>query len=111
MRTMKIKQRFVDAAWRAAFQGSVARRDCRHLDVARSFPVATTCPSCEAVGASWVALRMCMTCGSVGCCDSSSGRHARSHFEATGHPVMRSIEGTEHWAWCYPDEAYLPLAS
>jgi monovalent cation/hydrogen antiporter len=108
---MKTTQRLADAAWRVAFQGSPRRRDCAHLGVTPSFPGAATCPSCEAAGSSWVALRMCLTCGSVGCCDSSTGRHARSHFEATGHPVMRSIQGTERWAWCYADEAYLPLAS
>src|SRR5207249_3860628 len=46
---------------------------------------------------------MCLTCGHVGCCDSSRGRHATAHFEATGHPLMRSVEPGETWAWCYVD--------
>ena len=46
---------------------------------------------------------MCLTCGHVGCCDSSRGRHATGHFEATGHPLMRSMEPGETWAWCYVD--------
>jgi uncharacterized UBP type Zn finger protein len=50
---------------------------------------------------------MCLTCGEVGCCDSSRGRHARGHFGATGHPMIRSIELGEDWAWCYLDLAYL----
>lgn len=46
---------------------------------------------------------MCLTCGQVGCCDSSRGRHATVHFEATGHPLIRSAEPGERWAWCYVD--------
>ena len=47
--------------------------------------------------------RLCLTCGHVGCCDASFGRHAVKHFEATGHPLMRSFEPGEHWGWCYVD--------
>jgi CPA1 family monovalent cation:H+ antiporter len=50
---------------------------------------------------------MCLVCGHVGCCDSSPGRHARLHFEETGHPLIRSAEPGESWRWCYPDEIYL----
>jgi len=50
---------------------------------------------------------MCLVCGEVGCCDSSPARHARRHFEATGHPLIRSIEPGEHWSWCYLDRAYI----
>jgi CPA1 family monovalent cation:H+ antiporter len=53
---------------------------------------------------------MCLSCGSIGCCDSSKSKHARGHFAATGHPVIRSIEGDEDWAWCYVDRAYLTLS-
>jgi uncharacterized UBP type Zn finger protein len=52
---------------------------------------------------------MCISCGSIGCCDSSAGKHARSHHAETGHPVIRSIEGDEEWAWCYVDRAYLSV--
>jgi CPA1 family monovalent cation:H+ antiporter len=51
-----------------------------------------------------VHLRACATCGEVGCCDSSPGRHSEKHFDDTGHPVMRSIEPGEDWGWCYVDE-------
>jgi uncharacterized UBP type Zn finger protein len=54
-----------------------------------------------------VHLRMCLTCGEVGCCDSSPARHARRHHETTGHPLIRSIERGEHWCWCYIDNAYI----
>lgn len=59
------------------------------------------CPDCVEEGTAWVHLRMCRVCGHVGCCDSSPRRHASLHFEATGHPVMRSIEPGEDWRWCF----------
>ena len=65
------------------------------------------CQDCMAVGDGWVHLRTCLTCGRVGCCDSSPNRHATKHFETTGHPVMTSAEPGETWVWCYVDEAEL----
>ncbi|MDN5743931.1 MAG: Na+/H+ antiporter [Nocardioidaceae bacterium] len=59
------------------------------------------CADCVTQGARWVALRMCLTCGEVGCCDSSALRHATVHFRETGHPVMRSVEPDEQWRWCF----------
>jgi uncharacterized UBP type Zn finger protein len=97
-----------EAIRRFAFQRSFAKRDCAHLSaVGDVMPTARTCSSCEESGGRWVHLRMCLTCGSVGCCDSSRDRHARGHFEATGHPLMRSIEPGDAWAWCYLDRAYI----
>jgi uncharacterized UBP type Zn finger protein len=55
-------------------------------------------------GQHWVHLRTCLTCGHVGCCDSSPGLHATKHFHQTHHPVMQSHEPGEHWRWCYLDE-------
>ncbi len=52
----------------------------------------------------WVHLRVCLTCGHVGCCDSSGPRHATAHFRRTGHPVMRSAEPGEAWRWCFVHE-------
>lgn len=82
---------------------------CEHLRRAREQqasprPSGDTCGDCDAEGTTPVHLRMCLTCGNVGCCDSSTGRHATRHFEATGHPVMRSFEPGESWRWCYRDE-------
>ena len=98
-------ERFTDTVRRIAFQGSLAARVCEHVAVGQTLPASPTCagPDCHDA----VKLRMCLTCGAVGCCDSSPGRHARAHFEATGHPTMRSVEPGETWAWCYPDQAYL----
>lgn len=65
------------------------------------------CEDCVAAGTRWVHLRMCRTCGKVGCCDSSPMRNARAHAFTQGHPVVRSLEPGENWSWCYLDEAYL----
>ena len=80
---------------------------CEHLAAAGSEcmkPSTETCPECIEEGLEPVHLRLCLTCGHVGCCDSSLGRHATAHFHQTGHPVMRSIEPGESWRWCYIDE-------
>ena len=109
------RARLIDGIRRIVFERSLARRQCAHAAAITDVgPARLTCPGCEEQGSQWVHLRMCLTCGSVGCCDSSGPRHARAHFEATSHPVMRSIEPGEMWAWCYPDRTYLtrpePLA-
>ena len=59
------------------------------------------CLDCRREGLTPVALRQCLTCGNIGCCDSSVGHHATLHFRTTGHPVMESAEPGEHWRWCY----------
>ncbi len=65
------------------------------------------CRECLAAGDEWVQLRMCMSCGHVGCSDSSKNRHARRHWERTHHPIIRSAERGEDWMWCYPDRDYV----
>ena len=57
-----------------------------------------------AIGANWVHLRVCMTCGRVGCCDSSPNQHASKHAAAVGHPIVQSFEPGEDWWWCYNDQ-------
>ncbi len=82
---------------------------CEHLSrlaAPRTAPVvpgAHGCEECLARGDWWVHLRLCMTCGHVGCCDDSPNRHATKHFHRTRHPVMKSYEPGEDWAWCYVD--------
>ena len=49
-------------------------------------------------------LRMCLSCGKIGCCDNSPNRHATAHFHEAGHPLIRSAEPREDWYWCYVDE-------
>lgn len=63
------------------------------------------CEDCVRIGSRWVHLRLCLSCGHVGCCDSSPNRHATRHFRETAHPLVRSIEPGESWVWCYADEA------
>jgi uncharacterized UBP type Zn finger protein len=78
---------------------------CTHLDVVRPVvPNSRRCEECVALGDRWVHLRMCLTCGTVGCCDSSPNRHASVHFGESGHPLIRSVEPGESWRWCYVDE-------
>lgn len=81
---------------------------CPHLTDAGPDPAPQTtdgCQDCLAQGYhDWVHLRLCLTCGHVGCCDSSPRRHATAHHGDTGHPVIRSFEPGESWRWCYPDE-------
>jgi hypothetical protein len=62
------------------------------------------CEECLAIGSPWEHLRLCLTCGHVGCCDSSPNRHARLHAHAMGHPIVRSFEPGEDWRWCFVDE-------
>lgn len=64
----------------------------------------TYCEDCVKTGDSWLHLRMCLTCGHVGCCDSSPNRHASAHFRHSRHPLMRSIEPGEAWIWCFVDQ-------
>jgi uncharacterized UBP type Zn finger protein len=105
-------KRFGDSLRRIAFERSITARACTHqaLDIRAAIP-ALSCPACASDGLEWLKLRMCLTCGSVGCCDSSEGRHAASHFERTGHPLMRSIEPGDTWGWCYIHQAYLALGN
>jgi len=84
---------------------------CTHLDqVTEVRPGADGCEECLAAGGRWVHLRICMSCGHVGCCDSSPGRHATAHHRGTSHPLIRSFEPGEDWWWCYPDETAFEVA-
>ncbi len=82
-------------------------RSCEHLTDAPASVKPTSpdgCEECLRDGTHWVHLRLCLTCGHVGCCDSSQYRHATAHYDETGHPVIRSFEQGEAWRWCYVDE-------
>lgn len=81
--------------------------NCEHLNDAPRVIAARTpngCEECLRDGTRWLHLRLCLTCGHVGCCDSSPQRHARQHFNDVEHPVMRSFEPSETWRWCYIDQ-------
>ena len=68
------------------------------------------CSDCLATGGRWVHLRLCLTCGRVGCCDSSPNRHASRHAAETGHPLVSSFEPGEDWSWCYLDEVAMVIS-
>ena len=87
----------------------MADTPCHHLAGLSyaSFPSPVTpgaCEDCLREGTWWVALRLCLACGHVGCCDSSPRQHATRHFHETGHPVVASAEPGESWRWCFVDE-------
>jgi uncharacterized UBP type Zn finger protein len=86
---------------------------CTHLErvLIRELPPAVEgCEDCLREGSDWLHLRICLTCGHVGCCDGSPRKHATAHYRATSHPLIRSLEPREDWSWCYPDEITLWLA-
>jgi CPA2 family monovalent cation:H+ antiporter-2 len=81
---------------------------CLHVDQTREvIPSARGCEDCLRIGDAWVHLRICMTCGHVGCCDSSKNKHATRHSHETGHPIIKSLEPGEDWSWCYLDKTML----
>jgi len=80
-------------------------KSCQHLDMIHEVtPSGTGCVECLALGASWVHLRLCLTCGHVGCCDDSLHKHATKHSRASGHPIIQSFEPGETWRWCNIDQ-------
>ncbi len=82
--------------------------NCKHVYQIREVtPSAQGCEPCLRIGANWVQLRICETCGHVGCCDSSINKHATKHFEGTKHPIIKSFEIGEDWGWCYEDSVKL----
>jgi uncharacterized UBP type Zn finger protein len=81
---------------------------CTHRDQIQEVkPSGEGCLECLRTGDTWVNLRLCMICGQVGCCDDSKNKHASKHFQATGHPIIRSFQPNEDWMWCYVDKVLL----
>jgi len=87
-------------------------QQCEHAKQVRDVQPHTPagCEECLETGGWWVHLRLCLTCGHVGCCDSSPGKHATKHFHGSHHPLVRSYETGEDWAWCYADRVMLEPA-
>jgi hypothetical protein len=85
--------------------------ECSHLNfVVTSTPNTAGCEECLAMGDTWVHLRLCRTCGHVGCCDSSPNHHATKHFRKTHHPIIEGYDPPEGWGWCFVDEVTLDLS-
>ena len=81
---------------------------CVHVDELQEVdPRTAGCEDCLKTGSTWVHLRICLTCGYVGCCNSSPGKHASRHATEVGHPVVMSMETGEDWMWCFQDEDYI----
>lgn len=108
-KAMKNKNyRFVDPNRIVELDSDNDTSECTHVDSARRVsPGSDGCEECLRTGDSWVHLRICLSCGHVGCCDSSKNKHATAHFRKFGHPLIKSLEPNENWAWCYVDEAVL----
>jgi uncharacterized UBP type Zn finger protein len=84
----------------------MTKNRCEHFDQIQGKEPRSPkgCEECLKMGSRWVHLRLCLTCGHVGCCDNSPNRHATAHFHGTSHPIIRSFEPGEDWGWCYVDE-------
>lgn len=81
---------------------------CTHINqIQEVTPSASGCEECLITSDTWVQLRQCLICGHIGCCDSSKNKHATKHFHTTGHPIVKSFESGEDWAWCYIDRTYV----
>ena len=86
---------------------------CTHLDQIRVLELPERvdgCEDCLREGGVWLHLRICLTCGHVGCCDDSPSRHATAHYHDAGHPLIHSLEPGEAWSWCYADDAGMVIA-
>ncbi len=85
---------------------------CTHLEsvelLAPEGPV-PGCEECLKTGDRWVHLRMCQSCGKIGCCDSSPNKHASAHHRESAHPIARSVEPGEDWSWCFEDQLMFRL--
>jgi uncharacterized UBP type Zn finger protein len=80
---------------------------CTHLDQVEITQLPESVPGCEdclATGDVWLHLRICLSCGHVGCCDDSPNKHATAHAKATEHPLIRSLEPREDWSYCFIDD-------
>jgi uncharacterized UBP type Zn finger protein len=86
---------------------------CTHLDTIEVTELPDEiagCEDCLPMDGWWVHLRMCTSCGHIGCCDESPNRHARAHFQRTSHPIIRSAEADEDWSYRFVDDAAFVLA-
>ena len=100
--------KYVNTEKSVKFVSKADDKTCTHLDEIRTvYPSADGCEECLRLGDRWVHLRICLSCGHVGCCDTSKNKHASAHYAECGHPIIESLERGDDWAWCYADETYL----
>jgi uncharacterized UBP type Zn finger protein len=86
--------------------------ECTHLDAIQDVEARTPagCEECLQTGDGWVHLRLCLSCGHVGCCDDSKNKHATLHFHRTEHPLIQSFQPGEDWVWCFVDDLLMEPA-
>jgi hypothetical protein len=90
---------------------AIMSRGCSHIaGIQDVTPSALGCEECLKSGSEWLHLRICRTCGHVGCCDDSPNKHASAHFHASGHPVIEGYDPPEGWGWCYVDKVAFDLS-
>jgi hypothetical protein len=95
----------------SAVQEIPMSQHCTHTaGIRKVVPSALGCEECLKTGSMWVHLRLCRTCGHVGCCDDSPNRHATQHFHATQHPIIEGYDPPEGWGWCFVDKVMLDLS-
>ena len=83
-------------------------KSCDHLtEGSVPTPQSDSCEACSRLGQTPVELRICRSCGFVGCCDSTPGQHSTVHFHSTGHATMQSFEPGADWGWCYEHKQQL----
>ena len=83
-------------------------KTCSHINSIKQVTAQSKgCEECLKTGDTWVQLRLCLTCGHVGCCDSSKNKHAEKHFQETNHPIIQPFDEGGDWKWCYIDEMYI----
>lgn len=93
---------------REVLSGRLDPNGCEHISTIQDVvPSADGCEDCLKIGDEWVYLRLCLTCGYVGCCDNSKNKHATAHHHSTHHPMIVSYEEGENWVWCYPDQVMI----
>lgn len=61
------------------------------------------CQECLTYGAKDLLLRICLSCGYVGCAEGSGSDHAAAHYTETDHPVAAAIGSEVASRWSYPD--------
>ena len=86
---------------------------CTHLDQITVLELPDSvdgCEDCLREGGVWLHLRICLSCGHVGCCDDSPNKHASAHHRSSGHPLIRSLEPGEEWSWCFEDEVAMIIS-
>jgi len=86
--------------------GTIKASDCPHLSDTNGAVLESAGGKCAECGLG-APIRVCMTCGHVGCCESTNG-HALAHAKASSHPLIRQLPVSEKsFTWCYDCNAYV----